>query len=144
MAWKNGKGSVAGEERHLIHRLFHTTVTLMVFRLHRIFSRITIACLLCLWLDAGNLSVNAQMTVEHQGTQAQQDGDLNHKAMVKFSQIEKRNTLPRGNSATTLVNTWALHVLLSVAEPHTIDPGGQTAHSSPSRPLHQQISIYRL
>ena len=142
MAWKNGKGSVAGEERHLIHRLFHTTVTLMVF--HRIFSRVTIACLLCLWLDAGNLSVNAQMTGEHQDTQAQQDGDLNHKAMVKFSQIEKRNTLTRGNSTTTLVNTWALHVLLSVAEPHTIDPSGQTAHSSPSRPLHQQISIYRL
>jgi hypothetical protein len=116
----------------------------MVFRLHRIFSRVTVACLLCLWLNAGNLSVNVQMTVENQCTlQGQQDGDLHHKAMVKFSQIEKRNTLPRGNSATTLVSTWALYVPLYVAEPHTIDPSGQTAHSSPSRPLHQQISIYR-
>jgi len=117
----------------------------MVFRLHRIFSRVTIACLLCLWIDAGNFSVNAQITEKNQGTlQAQQNGDLNHKAMVKFSHIEKRETLPRGNSATMLVNTWASHVPLSVAELHTINPSGQTAHSSPSRPLHQQVSIYRL
>ena len=146
MTWKNGRGPVAGEERHLIHRLFHTTVTLMVFRLHRIFSRVTIAWLLCLWLDAGNLGVNAQMTVENQGTlQAQQDGDLGHKAMVKFSQIETRNTLRRGNSATTLISMCATHVLLPRAEPVTVvNPSCQTAHSPSSRPLHQQISIYRL
>lgn len=51
------------------------------------------------------------MTVENQcALQAQQDSDLNHKVMVKFSQIEKRNTLRRGNSATTLTSMCATHV----------------------------------
>jgi hypothetical protein len=132
-------------ERHLIHRLFHTTVSLMALQLHRIFSRVTVTCLLCLRLDAGNLSVNAQMTVENQcALQAQQDSDLNHKVMVKFSQIEKRNTLRRGNSATTLTGMCATHVPLSRAESVTVNQSCQTAHSLPSRPLHQQISIYRL
>lgn len=82
---------------------------------------------------------------EHQCSgQVQQDGDSNQNMRVKFSPMEKRETLPRGNSATTLVSTWALHVPLSVVEPHTIDPSGQTGQASPSRPLHQQVSIYRL
>jgi hypothetical protein len=133
----------ANGERHLIHRLFHTTVTLMVFRLHRIFPRVTVACLLCLWLDAGNLSVNAQMPVENPCTlQVEQDGDLNHKAIVKFSQIEKRNTLRRGNSATRFICMGASHAPLARAERATVNPSRQTAHSYPSRPLHQQISIY--
>ena len=104
------------------------------------------AWLLYLWLDAGNLSVMAQMTVENQCTlQAQQGGDLNHKAMVKFSQTEKRNTLRRGNFATTLTSMCATHVPLPRAEPvSVVNQSRQTAHSPPSRPLHQQISIYRL
>jgi hypothetical protein len=84
------------------------------------------------------------MTENQCNVQVQQDDDIDQNVMVKLSLIEKRETLPRGNSATTLVSTWGLHVPLSVAELHTIDPSGQTGHSSPSRPLHQQVSIYRL
>ena len=143
--FKSSKQHRANGERHLIHRLFHTTVSLMAFRLHRIFSRVTIVCLLCLWLDAENLSAMVKMTVENQcALQAQQDSDLNHKAMVKFSQMEKRSTLRRSNSATTLTSMCATHVPVSRAEPVTVNPSCQAAHSPPSRPLHQQISIYRL
>lgn len=129
----------------MIHRLFITTVTLMVFRLHRIFSRLTIACLLSLWLGAGSLGLVAHMNVEDQYTvEGQHHDDLNHKAMVKFAQHEKSDTLRRSNSASTFITMYSSHMSLSPAEPVTVDPSGQTAHSPPSRPLHQQISIYRL
>jgi len=132
-------------ERYLIHRLFITTVTRMVIAIHRNFFQVIIICLLCLWLDAGNFGSVVRMMAENQcNVQVQQDDDINQNVMVKFSLIEKRETLPRGNSVTTLVCTWGLHVPLSVAEPHIIDSSGQTGHSSPSRPLHQQLSIYRL
>jgi hypothetical protein len=135
----------ANGERHLIHRLFITTVTIMVIEFHRNVFRVIIICLLCLWLDAGNFGTIARMMTENQcNVQVQQEDDIDQTMMVRFSLIEQRETLPRGNSGTTLVSTWGLHVPLSVAEPHTIDPSGQTGHSSPSRPLHQQVSIYRL
>ena len=129
----------------MIHRLFITTVTLMIIAIHRNVFQVIILCLLCLWLDAGTVGRVAGMMTEHQcNVQVQQDDDINQNVMVKFSLIEKRETLPRGNSVTTLVCTSGLPVPLSVAEPHIIDSSGQTGHSSPSRPLHQQLSIYRL
>jgi hypothetical protein len=117
----------------------------MVIRLPRIFSRLAIACLLFLWLGAGSLGLVAHMTVEDEFTvEGQQYDDLNQKAMHKFAQLEKRDTLRRGNTAFAFISLYAWHVSLFPAEPVTVDPSGQTAHSPPSCPLHQQHSIYRL
>jgi hypothetical protein len=52
--------------------------------------------------------------------------------------------LRRHTSASTFLSMRPSHESLSLAELLTVDPSGQTAHSPPSRPLHQQISIYRL
>jgi hypothetical protein len=132
-------------QRHLIHRPFITTVTLMVFRPHRILSRLTIVCLLLLWLSAGSFGLATQVTLGNQDTvEGLQHGNLNEKAFVTFAQNEKRDTLRRNTSASSFVTMCPAHVSLSLAEPLTVDPRGQTAHSSPSCPLHQKISIYRL
>jgi hypothetical protein len=85
------------------------------------------------------------MTPENQDTvEGQQHHNVNQKAIVKFAQNEKGDTLRRNTSASTFISMYPSHVSLSLVEPLTIDPSGQTAHSPSSRPLHQQISIYRL
>lgn len=132
-------------ERYLIHRLFITTVMRMVVQLRRIFSRLAIACLLFLWLAAESSGFVAHMTVEDEFTVvAQQYDDLTQKAMLKFAQPEKRDPLRRGNTAFAFISLYAWHVSLFPAEPVTVDRSGQTAHSPPSCPLHQQNPIYRL
>jgi hypothetical protein len=85
------------------------------------------------------------MTPATQDTiEGQQHHNVNQKVMVKFAQNEKVDTLRRDISASTFISLYASHASLALAEPLTIDPSGQTPHSHPSRPLHQQISIYRL
>jgi hypothetical protein len=117
----------------------------MAFRPHHILSRLTIVCLLLLWLGAGGLSPVTQMTPGNQDTvEAQQHDNLNQKAIAKVAHNEKRETLRRHTSVSTFISMYPSYVSLSLAEPLTVDPSGQTAHSPPSRSLHQQISIYRL
>lgn len=132
-------------ERHLIHRLFTTTVTLMVFRFPRIVLRLTMACLLLLCLAAESAAVAVRMTVDDQDTfEGHQHDALTQNAMMTFAHNDDRDTLRRGSSTSALITMYASHGALSHAEPFTVDPSGQTAHSPPSCPLHQEISIYRL
>jgi hypothetical protein len=117
----------------------------MVFRSHRILSRLTIVVLLLLWLNPGSSRLSTHMALGSQdAVEDHQRGHVKEKGFVTFAQNEKRDTLRRNSPASSFVTLCPGQVSLGPGEPLTIEPRGQTAHIPPSCPLHQKISIYRL
>jgi hypothetical protein len=72
---------------------------------------------------------------------AEQNHDLNQKAIAEHSDNQKRDTLRRYHADPISMRFYRSHIpLLGVLTP--VKPDGQTANHPSPRPIHQTVSLY--
>lgn len=106
---------------------------------------LTVWCLLLLWLFFGGLELAEQLdVVPETGAEDQADRDLDEDALSQLASGLKSDVPSLGTPANAAVIIAVADPTVTIAFPTVYQLERLMRHGSPSVPLYQQLSVYRI